>query len=78
MPTLKGIEASLFYVQCFLYLLQKMSLCFILHCEYLLDRTHISLESQNTNLKEDMHPYVQSSIIYNSQDLETAQVLLSR
>ena len=26
MPTLKGTEVSLSYVQCFLYLLQKMSL----------------------------------------------------
>ena len=30
-PTLKGTEASLSYVQCFLYLLQTMSLFFILH-----------------------------------------------
>ena len=30
-PTLKGTEASLSYEQCFLYLLPKMSLFFILH-----------------------------------------------
>ena len=28
--------------------------------------------SQNTNTKKYMHPYVHSSAIYNSQDLETA------
>ena len=33
MPTLKGTEASLSYIQCFLYLvsLQEMSLFFIIH-----------------------------------------------
>ena len=30
-PTLKGTEVSLFYAQCFLYILQQMSLFFILH-----------------------------------------------
>ena len=33
---------------------------------------NISKENQNTNSKEYMHPYVQSNIIYSSQDLETA------
>ena len=33
---------------------------------------------QNTNLKEYMHPYVHCSVIYNSQDLEAAQVPISR
>ena len=32
----------------------------------------IPLEFWNTNSKEPMHPYVHSSIIYNSQVLETA------
>ena len=32
-------------------------------------------ETQNTNLKEYMHSYVYCSVIYNSQDLEAAQVL---
>ena len=31
LPTLKGTEASLFYVQCFLYVLQEMSLFFTVH-----------------------------------------------
>ena len=39
---------------------------------------NISEETQNTNCKEYMHPYVHCSIIYNSQDLETAQVSISR
>ena len=34
---------------------------------------NISEEIQNTNLKEYIHPYVHCSIIYNNQDLETAQ-----
>ena len=34
--------------------------------------------SQNTKQKEYMHPYVHSSIIYNNQDLETAQISISR
>ena len=33
---------------------------------------------QNTNLKEYMQPYVHCCIIYNSQDLEAAQVPISR
>ena len=39
---------------------------------------NISQESWNITLKEYMHPYLHSSIIYNSQDLETAQVPISR
>ena len=35
-------------------------------------------ESQNTNTKKYMHPYVHCSVIYNSQDLEVAQVSISR
>ena len=34
--------------------------------------------TQNTNLKENMHPYVHCSIIYNHQDMEAAQVSISR
>ena len=33
---------------------------------------NISQESQNTNSKEYMHPYVHSSATYNRQYLETA------
>ena len=33
--------------------------------------------TQNTNLKEHKHPYSHRSIIYNSQDLEAAQVSIS-
>ena len=39
---------------------------------------NISEETWNTNLKEYMHLYVHCSIIYNSQDMETAQVSTSR
>ena len=39
---------------------------------------NIPKEIQNTNSKEYMHPYVHCSIIYNSQDLEAAQVPVSR
>ena len=42
------------------------------------DRPHISKETQNTNMKEYMHPYVHCKVINNSQDLETAQVPMSR
>ena len=39
---------------------------------------NISKETQNTYSKEYMHPYVHCSIIYNSQDLEAAQVSIRR
>ena len=39
---------------------------------------HISRKPQNNNLKEHKHPYVQYSIIYNSQDLEAAQVSINK
>ena len=38
----------------------------------------ISEETQNTNWKEHKYPYVHCSIIYNCQDMEAAQVSLSR
>ena len=34
-------------------------------------------ETRNTNSKEYMHPYVHGTVIYNRQDLEAAQVLMS-
>ena len=37
-----------------------------------------SEETQNNNSKECMHPYVHFGVIYNNQDIETAQVLISR
>ena len=39
---------------------------------------NISKETQNTNSKEHKHPYVHCSIIYNCQDMEAAQVSISR
>ena len=39
---------------------------------------NISEETQNTNLKEYMHPYDHCSIIYNCQDMEATQVPVSR
>ena len=39
---------------------------------------NISEETQNINSKEYMHPNVCFSVIYNSQDLEAAQVSISR
>ena len=39
---------------------------------------NISEETQNTNLKEYMHPYDHCSIIYNCQDMEAAQVSTDR
>ena len=39
---------------------------------------NISKEMQNTNLKEYIHLYVHCGIIYNSQDLEAAQVPIGR
>ena len=38
----------------------------------------ISEETQKTYSKKYMHPYVHCSIIYSSQDLEAAQVYISR
>ena len=38
----------------------------------------MSKESQNIYLKEYVHCYVYCSIIYNSQDLQTAQVSIIR
>ena len=34
--------------------------------------------TQNTNLKEHKHPYVHCSIIYNTQDMEAAQMSTNR
>ena len=39
---------------------------------------NISEGTQNTNSKEDKHPNVHCSIIYNHQDMESAQVPISR
>ena len=39
---------------------------------------NISEGRQNTDLKQYVHPYVNFSIIYNSQDLEAAHVPISR
>ena len=39
---------------------------------------NISKGTQNTNLKGHKHPYVPPSIIYNHQDMEAAQVSISR
>ena len=39
---------------------------------------NISEGTQNANSKEHKHPYVHCSIIYNSQDLEAAQVSINR
>ena len=38
----------------------------------------MSKDTQNSNSKEYMHPYAHCSIIYNSQDLKTAQLPISR
>ena len=38
---------------------------------------NISEGNQNTNSKEQKHPYVHCSIIYNHQDMEAAQVSVS-
>ena len=39
---------------------------------------YISKETQNTNLKEYMLPYIHCSVIYNSHHTEAAQVPVSR
>ena len=39
---------------------------------------HISRKDENSNSKRYMHPIVHSSIIYNSQDMETIQVPINR
>ena len=38
----------------------------------------ICLKKHKTYLKEHKHPYVHCSIIYNRQDMETAQTFISR
>ena len=38
---------------------------------------NISNRTQNTNSKEQKHPYVLCSVIYNHQDMEAAQVSIS-
>ena len=40
--------------------------------------TCISEETQNTNSKEHKHPYIHCSIINNHQDIETAQMSITR
>ena len=39
---------------------------------------NISKGTQNANSKEHKHPYVHCSVIYNCQDMEAAQVSISR
>ena len=39
---------------------------------------NLSIETQNTNSKEYTHPNVYCSVTYNSQDLEAAQVSISK
>ena len=39
---------------------------------------YISEETQNTNQKEHMHPYVHCTVVYNHQDIEAIQVSTSR
>ena len=39
---------------------------------------HLPKGYENTNLKKDMHLYVYSSSIYNSQIMEAAQVFINR
>ena len=39
---------------------------------------NISEGTQNTNLKEHKHPYVHCSVIQSCQDMEVAQVSISR
>ena len=38
----------------------------------------LSEGTQNTNLKEHEYPYVPCSVIYNHQDVEAAQLSISR
>ena len=39
---------------------------------------YLSKENENTDLERHMYPYVHCSIIYNSQDMEAAQVSTDR
>ena len=39
---------------------------------------NLAVGTQNTNLKEHKHPNVHRSIIYNHQDMETAQASINR
>ena len=39
---------------------------------------NLSKETQNTNSKEYMNPYIHCIVIYNSQDMEAAEVAISK
>ena len=39
---------------------------------------YLSKETQNTNLKRHMHPYVHCNIICNNQDMEETQMSINR
>ena len=39
---------------------------------------NVSKGTQNTNWKEHKHPYIHCNVIYNRQDMEAAQVSISR
>ena len=39
---------------------------------------YISKETQNTNSKENLYPYVHSSAIYKSQDMEATQLSINK
>ena len=39
---------------------------------------HVSERTQNSNSKEHKYPYVHCSVIYNHQDMDAAQVSISR
>ena len=38
---------------------------------------YLSEDNENTNSKRYMHPHIQQSIIYNSQDMETTQMSMN-
>ena len=66
-PSLKATEASLSYVQCFLYLVSSSINVSIFHIT--------GLDIFWTDLLCNLSP--QSSIIYNSQDMKTTYLLIN-
>ena len=49
-----------------------------LHFDPVIPLLGIYVKNPETSVQKNMHLYVYSSMIYNSQDLETAQVPISR
>ena len=73
---LVGMQIGTAIVESSMELPQKLKM--ELPYDPLIPLLEIDLKKSETNLKVHMYPYIHCSIIYNSQDLEGAQVPISR